>query len=455
VTETLSPDEAGLPPQPPAVARAVAMLLVTRYRLRLCDPRDSRLGELSSEYELAAAAWTGPRAAMVGFFEPPGDPGSQVADLHRRIGAALRWGDSRLRLQPAQRTEILLVALRPVAAQLPPPTHPAVGVGMVWVDPSTGETGTLLPPPPGLPGAREIRSAARALRSGVEAPTLAAVDLAEREAVRGGYVAPTRRALITTPRLTYGLVATFAVIFLIENTLLQHYYAGYLGAGGIAWDAGGNDWWRFLSTAFLHFPGGLSFWPDTGVASFLSLHLLVNCYSTVVLGRIIEPLYGRLAMLAAFLATAWASSGASVLASSIGPRGLPGSSPEFLGASGGLMGLLGLLFMLGRVQGRNVPAGLARALRQGVLISLVLTVIIGFTFSGEINNYAHLAGFASGCLIGLAIPPVRAVGGRDHAPWEKAALIAVLVISAVAMLFWLVNLVQFLAGNPAAVPAGS
>jgi rhomboid protease GluP len=452
MTETAPPEEAGLPPQPPALSRLVALGLVTRYRLRLCDPRDSRLGELGSDYDLAAAAWTGPRAALVGFFRPPSDPGAQLADLHRRIGAALRWGDSRLSIQPARRCDILLVALGRINAQLPPPAHPAVTVGVVWVDPDTGDADSLLPTPPGLPTTGEIRQAARALRQGAQPPTLAAVDLAEREAVRGGYVAPTRRALVSTPRLTYGLVATFVVIFLIENTLWQQYNYGPLGAGLIYYGTpGASDWWRFLSTAFLHAPGGLGFWPATGAISFLSLHLMVNCYSTVVLGRIIEPMYGRLTMLAAFLATAWASSGVSVLASQLN---LPGSSPEFLGASGGLMGLLGLLFSLGWVQGKNVPAGLARALRQGVIFSLVLIVIIGFTLSSEINNYAHLGGFATGALIGLVIPPVAAVGGRDLARWQRAALIGVVAVSAVAMIFWAVNLVQFLASNPAPVPGG-
>lgn len=449
MTETAPPEEAGLPPQPPALSRVVALSLVTRYRLRLCDPRDSRLGELASDYDLATAAWTGTRSALVGFFRPPTDSGAQLADLHRRIGAALRWGDSRLSLQPAQRCDILLVALGRINAQLPPPAHPAVTVGVVWVDPESGDAESLLPPPPGLPTTGEIKAAARALREGAEPPTLAAVDLAEREAVRGGYIAPTRRALVSTPRLTYAMVATFVAIFLIENTVLNAYSGSeqaYLGIGGIDVSQGGSDWWRFLSNAFLHLPGGLGLlWGSSGFTSYLSLHLMVNSYSTIVLGRIIEPMYGRLALLGTFLATAFAASGVSALAFFLH---LPGSSPEFIGASGGLMGLLGLLFMLGRTQGRNVPAGLARALRQGVMFSLVFTIILGFTLSGVINNYAHIGGFLAGAVVGLVIPPVRAVGGHDLSRWQKGALIAVIAVGAVAMLFWAVNLGQFLIGNP-------
>jgi rhomboid protease GluP len=213
--------------------------------------------------------------------------------------------------------------------------------------------------------------------------------------------------------------------------------------GGIALGfSGGDQWWRYLSTAFLHVPGFFSSGP--GIGSYLSLHLLVNCYSTVILGRIVEPMYGRITMAATFIGTAFAASAVSALAYALN---LPGSSFQFVGASGGLMGLLGLILVLGRVQGRNVPVGLTHTLRQWVLICLVMTVIIGFTFSSEINNYAHLGGFAAGALIGLVIPPVRAIGGKDLQIWQKTALIAIIAVGAVAMLFALVNFGQFLA-NP-------
>ena len=47
-------------PEPSPVALLIAHSLVTRYRLRLADARDSRLAALQYPYELGAAAWTGP-----------------------------------------------------------------------------------------------------------------------------------------------------------------------------------------------------------------------------------------------------------------------------------------------------------------------------------------------------------------------------------------------------------
>jgi membrane associated rhomboid family serine protease len=171
----------------------------------------------------------------------------------------------------------------------------------------------------------------------------------------------------------------------------------------------------------------------------------MNCISAWILGRIIEPMYGRLALLGTFIATAMlgdlVSTGAAALH-------LPGSSFETIGASGGLMGLLGLLLVIGRVQGKDVPAGLARALRQGVLICVVLTAFLGFSLSGLVNNYAHAGGLISGALIGLGIPPVRAVGGSDLNLWQKGALLAVIAVGALAVLLGIVNLVQFLANPP-------
>ena len=83
VTDAAPPNYAAPPPGPTPVALAIAHDLVTRYRLRLADPRDGRLGELLGHYVLAAAMWNGPRAALVAFYEPPADP-ARPAPTSRR-----------------------------------------------------------------------------------------------------------------------------------------------------------------------------------------------------------------------------------------------------------------------------------------------------------------------------------------------------------------------------------
>jgi hypothetical protein len=46
------------------------------------------------------------------------------------------------------------------------------------------------------------------------------------------------------------------------------------------------------------------------------------------------------------------------------------------------------------------------------------------------------------------------VGGRDLAPWQKGALIAVLAVGAVAMLLAVINFGQFLASSPPVIVTG-
>src|ERR1039457_4618322 len=92
VTDAAPPDYAAPPPGLNPVALEIAHDLVTRYRLRVADQRDGRLGELLGHYVLAAAMWNGPRAALVAFYEPPADPAAAGADPAERGDGARRCG---------------------------------------------------------------------------------------------------------------------------------------------------------------------------------------------------------------------------------------------------------------------------------------------------------------------------------------------------------------------------
>ena len=134
-----------------------------------------------------------------------------------------RWGFDRLHEQGAQVCDILLIALGPLAGTLSAATTPGdpVRLGVAWVDPVNATAGAVLPIPPGLPSVGELRARVRAVHDGAPTPTLAAVDLAERQAVAGGYVAPVRRAMVTQPYLTYALIAVFVVIWMLEYATLR------------------------------------------------------------------------------------------------------------------------------------------------------------------------------------------------------------------------------------------
>ena len=447
MTDAAPPTYAAPPPGPNPVALAIAHDLVTRYRLRLADQRDGRLGALLGHYVLAAAMWNGPRAALVAFYEPPADPAAAGPDLAARCDAARRWGLDRLHEQGAQVCDILLIALGPLAGTLSAATNPGdpVRLGVAWVDTVNANAGAVLPIPPGMPSVGELRARVRAVRDGAPTPTLAAVDLAERQAVAGGYVAPVRRAMVTQPYLTYSLIAVFVLIWLLEyvtnptnvtstgpdicswgvlpNATIPPGAFGCLGGASITW-------WRFVSSAFLHDPISV-------------YHVLFNSIAMLFIGRLVEQIYGRLVLLGVFLTTAIAGGLLWVAVSTFAPS-LPGITPDSisLGASGGIAGLIGLLLMVGRVQGKNVPVGIAHTVRNYAVTVIVLNVVLTFVFGGSlgVNNYAHIGGLAVGALLGCILPPIMSIGGRDHMVVEKVVLWGSIAFSAVAMVFALINL---------------
>jgi membrane associated rhomboid family serine protease len=446
VTDVVPPDQAAPPPGPSAVALAIAHDLVTKYRLRLADQRDGRLGELLGQYVLAAAMWNGPRAALVAFYEPPADPTEAGRDLAARCESARRWGLDRIRQQGAQVCDILLIALGPLVGTLSVATTAGdpIRLGVAWVDAATGNAGAVLPMPPGLPSVGELRAKARAVHDGAPTPTLAAVDLAERQTVAGGYVAPVRRAMVTQPILTYTLIGIFIVIWLIETATISSASPAIQFERICSWGALPNtsfypsigqspgcsiEWWRFVSSAFLH--------DNSNV-----YHVLFNSIAMLFIGRLVEQLYGRLVLLGAFLITAIAGGLFWVGASNL-PLTLPGIQQTVsLGASGGIAGLVGLLLMLGRIQGKNVPVGISHTVRNYAVTVIVLNVALTFLFnsSGYINNYAHIGGLLAGAALGAAISPLAGIGGKNLNVVERSILWGAIAFSATALVVAALNL---------------
>ena len=404
------------------------MQLVTRYRLRLTDRNDSRLGPLGSGYDLGAASWTGRAAAFVGFYTPPAVGATE--DLNRRLADAWTWGQERLRLQGAERCSILLVALGVVPGPLPsvPPATGPLRAGAVAIDTDTGAVTPLTPLPPGLPGVGELRAAAASVVRGEPVPTLAAVDLAERQTVAGGYAAPARRALTTSaPYVSYALIGIWLVIWILETATKKTVSAEFGGratlypvadALGLVAGAGVHtDWWTIATVGFVHDP-----------ASFT--HILFNGLAMYWIGTAVERLYGPWVLLGTFLGSVVGSSLFFVAMTDAGVH----TGGAVVGASGGIAGLVGLLLVLGRVQGKDVPVGFVSSLRQYAIMVIAINVVFGLA-SSNVSNTGHLGGLISGALIGLVLPPLRTVGGRELTLAEKAAIAVLAAFCAVALLY--------------------
>ena len=141
-----------------------------------------------------------------------------------------------------------------------------------------------------------------------------------------------------------------------------------------------HQWWRIVTSAFLH--GSL-------------MHIFVNMISLWSLGRFIELATGSVRMLFIYVL--------SMVASGLGVIFLSPHDVPTLGASGAIFGLFGALFAIGFKLGKP-----GMQLVRDNLGILVLNLIITFAVPG-ISWQAHVSGLVTGFIITLLIyaPPRR------------------------------------------------
>ena len=144
-----------------------------------------------------------------------------------------------------------------------------------------------------------------------------------------------------------------------------------------------GEYWRLLTAMFLHI----------GAA-----HLAVNCLSLLIMGGIVERIFGNVRFAIVYLCSGLGGSAfsyAMIPAVSVGA-----------GASGAIFGCLGALggFFLLR---RKDLGELGRQNLNAVLILAGINFVFGFIIPG-IDNWAHLGGFIIGGLVGIGlVPPLR------------------------------------------------
>lgn len=136
------------------------------------------------------------------------------------------------------------------------------------------------------------------------------------------------------------------------------------------------DGWRLLTAPFLH-----GHW----------LHWLMNASALAYLGKRVETFARWPHLVLTFLIAAWIGGEASARFT---------QSPS-IGASGGLMGLLGFLLVFETLHRGLVPESSRRRLVGGVL----LTAVIGFVFHRFIDNAAHAGGLVAGMVYAVLVFP--------------------------------------------------
>ena len=145
------------------------------------------------------------------------------------------------------------------------------------------------------------------------------------------------------------------------------------------------DGWRLLTAPFLH-----GHW----------LHWLMNASALAYLGKRVETFARWPHLVLSFLVAAWIGGEASARF----------VATQSVGASGGLMGLLGFLLVFETLHRRLVPESSRRRLVGGV----VLTAAIGFVFHRFIDNAAHAGGLVAGMVYAALVFPKSASPHRPR-----------------------------------------
>ncbi|HEY2704713.1 MAG TPA: rhomboid family intramembrane serine protease [Candidatus Dormibacteraeota bacterium] len=258
--------------------------------------------------------------------------------------------------------------------------------------------------------------------SGVPRRSMAARGVADLGAA--ARTVPSRLLMsVRAAAATWSLVAVMLAVWGVERAVEGQMHGGRpigllsLGAlpnFSVVGRGGSTDWWRYVSSALLHQS---------------PLHLAGNVTGVLVVGTLVERLYGPLVTVATFTLTAVAAGALWVAA---GGAGLIPLGTYTVGASGGLCGLIGLLVMYGRRPhpggGRSQPT----AARIRALAATGLVLLSGAALPG-VTNLAHAAGLSCGLLLGAQVPPLPGHGGRRLRPVERAVLVVVLAVAVLAL----------------------
>jgi membrane associated rhomboid family serine protease len=163
-----------------------------------------------------------------------------------------------------------------------------------------------------------------------------------------------------------------------------------------------GEWWRLPVSAFLHVG---------------AIHLAVNVVALWVLGRIAEPMFGSLRLLAIYLA---AGIGGAVVSHAAMSGGMSA------GASGAIFGLLGALLVELVLHRRHHVGAWRRGLVPALAVTTAANLAVGFLFD-IIDNGAHLGGLVVGVVAAALLSP--------RAPWRRAgaALAAIVAAAGVAV----------------------
>jgi membrane associated rhomboid family serine protease len=134
-----------------------------------------------------------------------------------------------------------------------------------------------------------------------------------------------------------------------------------------------NEYWRIVTGAVLH--GNFA-------------HVLMNTWALYSFGRLFELLSGRAHLPIVFLLSAV---GGGLLSLVFMPEGTS------IGASGGIVGLIGYLAIYAYRRRRFI----SNEFRRSLLINIAFILVFGLILWNVVDNYGHIGGLITGAVYGL------------------------------------------------------
>lgn len=213
-----------------------------------------------------------------------------------------------------------------------------------------------------------------------------------------------RQSELSTPYFTYLLVGLIIAVTLCQMA------AGLDESRKIAglekpvfWSSG--EYWRIMTSATLH--GGI-------------LHIFFNGQALLGFGGLIEYLSNRAHLLIVFVL---AIIGGGLCSLFFMPDG------NVIGASGGIMGLIGYLAVYGYRRKKQLPPDFLKSM----LVNIGFIAAFGLIAYQIIDNFAHLGGFLTGAIYGFIQIP------RDMQKNPREAGAAVELLSYAALILFVLS----------------
>lgn len=232
---------------------------------------------------------------------------------------------------------------------------------------------------------------------------------------------------------TLCLTAAIVGVWFLERALAGQVHGGR-GIGYMAFGALPNadiigrgdpsQLWRWVSSGLVHNRTN-------------PLNIASNSLALLMIGSVIERLYGRLVMLACVALGVATGSFFWMLASALSLVAEPDST---IGVSAGICALLGIRLVYWYRERRNLTRARMQAMKFQAALGLAAVVLFGVVVP-NLNNVAHAGGLMAGMVVAFALPTtqdgsVRALGLRT-----RTAFWIVLLATAVSVLLAGENLI--------------